>query len=68
MTLQLSDKKWTHERQAYSLMTMLGDLGGFNSIVYILPSFVMGYFSQHIFKWTVANGYPVKIVKKRKGQ
>ena len=48
-------------------MTMLGDLGGFNSIVYLFPSFLMGYFSQLVFKWTVANSYPIKIIKKRKG-
>ena len=48
-------------------MSMLGDLGGFNSIVYLLPSFLMGYYSQLIFKGTVANAYPIKIIKKKKG-
>ena len=63
MTLQLSDKKWTHERQAYSLMMLFGDLGGFASAVYLLPGLAMSYFSQLIFKWAVANSYPVKIIK-----
>ena len=66
MTLQLSDKKWTHERQVYSLMMLVGDLGGFNSAVYLSPSFLMSIFSQLIFKWAVVNAYPVKTSKTKK--
>ena len=42
-------------------MMLVGDLGGFNSAVYLLPSLILGYFSQYIFKWAVANAYPIKI-------
>ena len=64
LQLLLSDQMWTHERQAYTLMMLGGDLGGFISAVYLLPSLMMGYFSQKIFKWAVASAYPVKITAK----
>ena len=47
-------------------MMLFGDLGGFASAVYLLPGLAMSYFSQLIFKWAVANSYPVKIIRTKK--
>ena len=58
--INLSDKKWTHERQVYNLMTLIGDFGGFNSAITIIPALIMSYFSEMMFKWSVASNMPIK--------
>ena len=47
-------------------MMLVGDLGGFNSAVYLLPNFLMGFISQLIFKWAVASAFPVKVIKNKR--
>ena len=50
ITINLSDKKWTHERQVYDLMMLVGDFGGFNAAITVIPALIMSYFSEIMFK------------------
>ena len=39
--LELADIKYEKERQVYTFFTMIGDIGGFNGAITILPAFLM---------------------------
>ena len=39
--LELADIKYESERQVYTFFTMIGDIGGFNGAIIILPAFLM---------------------------
>ena len=56
----LSDRKWIHERSAYTFMTLIGDVGGFNGAMVLLPTYLMSYFSFIMYKWAVTEEMPVK--------
>ena len=55
----------THERQAYTFMTLVGDVGGFNGVVkkaaIIFPLYFLSFFSEMMFKQAVAEDMPVKV-------
>ena len=56
----LSDRKWIHERRAYTFMALIGDVGGFNGAMVLLPTYLMSYFSFIMYKWAVTEEMPVK--------
>ena len=45
VTLDLADVRHEKERQIYTIFTMLGDIGGFNSAIIIFPAFFMAHYS-----------------------
>ena len=54
LTFNLSDRRWKHERQYYSLMTLAGDLGGFIGTVFWIPQIFMSFFSSYMYKWAIS--------------
>ena len=58
--LELSDTKRIYERQAYTFMTLIGDIGGFNSAIYILPAYLMAWYSERMYQSSVYQELPVK--------
>ena len=64
--LILDEKKWSHGREAYTLFTMIGDIGGFNSAITIFPSIVMGWYSSRMFQASMYQD--VNIKKKQKSK
>ena len=42
------------------LMALIGDVGGFNSAIILIPTYLMSYFSFVMYKWAVTNEMPVK--------
>ena len=58
--IELSDLFRSQERQVYTFMTMLGDVGGFNEAVIIFPSIIMAYFSERMYRKDIAGEIPVK--------
>ena len=60
VTLELSEIKRTYERQAYTFMTLLGDIGGFNSVVYVLPALFMAQYGERMYQSSVYQELPVK--------
>ena len=39
---------------------MLGDLGGFNSAIILLPSYIMSFYSSRMYEQSVFNEVPKK--------
>ena len=65
VVFELSDIKRTYERQAYTFMTLLGDIGGFNSAILVFPVFLMAWYSERMYQSSVYQELPVKKKKQR---
>ena len=48
-TFVLSDIEKTYEREVYSFMAALGDFGGFNDGVILIPAILMSIYTQKLF-------------------
>ena len=60
MSIGLSDIKRAHERNAYTFMMLIGDVGGFNGAALLLPVFLMSPYSERMYKWAISSEVPVK--------
>ena len=47
--MQLSQNKYIYERSAYTFFSMIGDIGGFNGAIIILPTFLMAIYSERMY-------------------
>ena len=47
--INLDDRLINYEREAYTVFTLLGDLGGFNSAIIILPAYLLNIYSERMF-------------------
>ena len=65
-SFDLSDKFWNLERKRYSAMSLLGDFGGFNDGILLIPTAIMGYYSSYFFNRKVAEEVPVKKKRSKK--
>ena len=65
MNFQLSDIKRTYERKAYTFMTLIGDVGGFNSAVFIFPAFLLSWYNKKMFTASLYEELPVKKKKSK---
>ena len=50
LKLQLADVLRTSERESYTFMALLGDFGGFNDGISLLPAFIMTFYNQRLFR------------------
>ena len=48
------------EREAYTVFTLIGDVGGFNGAIIILPAFLMSFYSERMFQSAIAKEVPVR--------
>ena len=48
--IALSNQKFEHERKFYTLMILIGDLGGFQGAIIILPAFLMSFYAPKMFE------------------
>ena len=46
----MSERANTYERSAYTLLALLGDIGGFNSAIIILPTFLMSFYNPRMYQ------------------
>ena len=67
LVINLDDKIIKMEREAYTLFTMIGDVGGFNGAIIILPAYIMSFYSERMFRSTLAKEVPVRKKKHQKG-
>ena len=49
VTFLLAGNKYIYERSVYTFFTLIGDVGGFNSAIVILPTFIMSIYSEHMY-------------------
>jgi len=58
--LLLGREIMSSERASYTFFTVLGDVGGFNGAIVILPSFLMSFYSQQMYNKSVAAETPIR--------
>ena len=56
----LSDIETVYEREVYSFMAALGDFGGFNDGIILIPAIIMSIYSQKMFLQELFGLLPVK--------
>ena len=61
--LYLSDLEKTYEREVYTFMEALGDFGGFNDGVLIIPAILMHIYSSKMYLQALFSLLPVKKIK-----
>ena len=49
-----------YERNYYTFMTLIGDVGGFNGAIILFPAFIMSFYSSHMFSSSLYSKFPVK--------
>ena len=64
MIIELSNKITKFERTKYSLLTMIGDVGGFNSAIALAPGYLMSVYSTIMFRKSLASHFPIRKNKK----
>ena len=64
---RLSNVLHQSERKVYSVFTMIGDIGGFNGAIIILPSFILAQYSGRMFSSSIQEEIPVSKKSKKKG-
>ena len=53
IVLRLSANKYIYERSVYTFFALLGDVGGFNGAIIILPTFVMAIYSERMYQGSI---------------
>ena len=56
----LSEVDRTYGRQVYTVFVLLGDLGGFNAAIVIIPAFLLASYSARMFNKSISQNVPVK--------
>ena len=49
----LSKHKYTYERSVYTIFTLIGDIGGFNGAIVILPTLLMAMYSERMYQGSI---------------
>lgn len=62
--MMLSDTLYQSERQVYTLFTLIGDVGGFNAAVIILPAYLLSIYSDKMYKASIQKEIPVRSANK----
>lgn len=60
LSLELAATQRFAERQAYTFFTLLGDVGGFNGAIIMLPAYMMSWYSAKMFQDSLLQEIPVK--------
>ena len=64
----LSNKLHASERQVYTFLTLLGDLGGFSDGVTIIPAFLLSFYSSRMFNASILQELPARLSKVKKNK
>ena len=58
--MMLSSNKYTYERSVYTFFTLIGDVGGFNGAIIILPTFLMAIYSERMYQGSIQEEIPTR--------
>ena len=61
----LSDIKRTYERKAYTFMTLISDIGGFNGAVFLFPAFLLSWYNKKMLTASLYEELPLKKKKSK---
>ena len=64
MKFKLSEISRSYERQAYTLMALISDVGGFMDIIKLIPVFIMASYSERMYQAQIYSEIPKKKDKK----
>ena len=53
ISIELSNVLHQTERKVYSIFTMIGDIGGFNGAIIILPSYILTSYSARMYSSSI---------------
>ena len=56
----ISGQKYEHERRFYTLMSLIGDFGGFQGAIIMFPVFFLSFYASNMFESSLLEGTPVK--------
>ena len=62
---ELSDKRYTYERSAYTFLVLISDVGGFNGAIFLFQRFILRFYSSHLFQSKLAQEMPVRRPRRR---
>ena len=65
--IKMTDRQVLHSRQAYNVLDLLGDFGGFNGSVFMLFSFVTTAYSSKMYRNQISQEIPIQRKKLRQG-
>ena len=65
ITVGLSDLKYEYERSVYTFFSLIGDVGGFNGAIVILPTLFITIYSEKMYKGAITEQIPTRKEKKR---
>ena len=65
IVLRLSANKYIYERSVYTFFALLGDVGGFNGAIIILPTFVMAIYSERMYQGSIQEQIPARKLRKK---
>ncbi len=68
VNLELANKMMTAERSKYTLFILLGDVGGFNGAIMILPAYLMSFYSEKMDNQAVAGQTPIRRPTNKRGK
>ena len=70
LEIALDDNMYYSERQAYGVLTLLGDFGGFNDAIFMVVGALIGYYSEKMFLKSITDDMnrkkPVKMENSKK--
>ena len=66
--LRLSENKYLYERSVYTFFTLIGDVGGLNGAIVILPTFLMAIYSERMFQGSIQEEIPARKIKQKEKQ
>ena len=58
--MMLSSNKYTYERSVYTFFSLIGDVGGFNGAIIILPTFLMAIYSEKMYQSSIQGEIPAR--------
>ena len=61
----VADIRHTQSRSPYTVFILLGDFGGFQGAVILIPSFLMSFYSAKMFERSLATGMPINVTRNR---
>ena len=64
--MRLHHLERVYERQSYTFMMMVGDIGGFNGAVIVIPTLFMSYYNSLMYQYEVTSEIPIKKKRSRK--
>lgn len=58
--IAMTNTKWIHKREAYTIFNLLEDFGGFTGSIVMVFSFVMSFYSERMYQDSISKERPLQ--------